>query len=118
MRNDIMHELRIAREIINITHQEIIAHNLNKVSKIGLKIGVLSGIDPEALRFGFEASTADTDLAKTRLEIELEPVAGRCNSCHNGFKVEDFLFACPQCGSSDIAVTEGQELNIAYFIGE
>jgi hydrogenase nickel incorporation protein HypA/HybF len=113
-----MHELRIAQEIINITQREMFARKLDKISKIGLKIGALSGIDPEALSFGFEASIADSELAGARLEIEFIPVKGRCDSCRADFGVDDFLFICPHCGSNDVTVTEGEELNIAYFIGE
>jgi len=117
-RSDVMHELRIAQEIINITQREMFARKLNKISKIGLKIGALSGIDPEALSFGFEASIVDSELAGARLEIEFIPVKGRCNSCQADFEIDDFVFICPKCGSSDITVSEGEELNITYFIGE
>jgi hydrogenase nickel incorporation protein HypA/HybF len=113
-----MHELRIAQEIINITQREMVTRKLNNISKIGLKIGALSGIDPEALSFGFEASTADSELAGVELDIEFIPVKGKCDSCRADFEVDDFLFICPQCGSNEVTVTEGEELNIAYFIGE
>jgi len=113
-----MHEMRIAKEIIEVTYREMTARQLSGISEIGLKIGILSGISSEALRFSFEAATAETPLSKAELKIELTPIRASCNSCQNNFVVDDFVFICPGCGSKDIDVIEGQELSIAYFIGE
>ncbi len=110
-----MHELSIATSIVDSVLLEIQRKNLPPVQTIAVRIGALSSVDPEALRFGFDAIIADTPLAKTKLEIEFVPVQGKCRACNNEFAVQDFVFACPSCNSGQIEMTRGDELDIAYL---
>jgi hydrogenase nickel incorporation protein HypA/HybF len=110
-----MHELSIATSIVETVLQEIARKHLPPVQTIAVRIGALSSVDPEALRFGFESIIPDTLLAKTKLEIEFVPVQGKCRACGQEFVVEDFIFACPHCQSGQIEVTRGEELDIAYL---
>lgn len=110
-----MHELSIANAIVDTVLQEIQRKNLPPVQAIALRIGALSSVDPEALRFGFDSIIPDTPLAKTKLEIEFVPVQGKCRACGQAFAVEDLVFACPHCQSGQIEVARGEELDIAYL---
>jgi hydrogenase nickel incorporation protein HypA/HybF len=110
-----MHELSIATSIVETVLQEITRQHLPPVQTIAVRIGALSSIDPEALRFGFDSIISGTPLAKTKLEIEYVPVQGKCRACGREFVVEDFVFACPHCQSGQIEVTRGEELDIAYL---
>jgi hydrogenase nickel incorporation protein HypA/HybF len=110
-----MHELSIANAIVDAVLHEIQQRNLPAVQTIGIRIGALSGVVPEALQFGFEAITSDTPLASTKLKIEPVPVHGKCHGCDHDFTVDDFVFACPICSSGKIEVTGGEELDIAYL---
>ncbi len=111
-----MHELGIALEIINIVREESSKRNLNRLQEIGIRLGSLSGVDPEALSFSFEAATLDTLLASAKLIIEQIPVRGKCRSCGKELQVDDFVFMCPHCDSVDIDITQGQELDLAYLV--
>lgn len=110
-----MHELSIAAALVDTVLQEIQRKNLSPVQTIAVRIGALSSVDPEALRFGFDAIIVDTPLAKTKLEIEFVPIQGKCRACNNEFTVQNFVFACPLCDSRQIDMTRGDELDIAYL---
>lgn len=110
-----MHELSIADSIMKIVLNEVAVKKLPPVKAIGLRIGALSGILPDALEFGFDALKKETILENTILEIEEVPVKGKCNICHNNFEVANLTFACPKCGSVSINMEHGQELDIAYL---
>lgn len=110
-----MHELGIAQSIVETVLAKMREDGYTSVSEIGLRIGVLTDIVPDALEFGFEASVRDTPLVQTRLLIERVPVKGRCRSCGNEFTVEQFQFICPRCDSREIEMTQGDELEIAYI---
>jgi hydrogenase nickel incorporation protein HypA/HybF len=110
-----MHELSIADTIVNTVLEEMKKRNIASVTTVGLRIGFLTDVVPEALQFGFEVLIADTPLAGTRLKIERIPVKGVCRACHDSFEVEDFVFVCPACYSTDIEMTQGDELDIAYL---
>jgi hydrogenase nickel incorporation protein HypA/HybF len=110
-----MHELSIATSIVETVLQEIARKRLPAVQTIAVRVGALSSVDPEALRFGFESIIVDTPLAKTKLEIEFVPVQGKCRACNSEFAVQDFVFICPRCDSGQIDMTRGDELDIAYL---
>ena len=113
-----MHELGIATEIIEIVEKEASRKHLERVDEIGLKIGALTGVDPEALRFAFEASTPDTFLEGVKINIENVSVQGECCSCGRAIEVKEFVFICPFCGSSDLHINRGEELDIVYISGQ
>ncbi len=110
-----MHELSIASSIINIIVDEVKTENLPRVKTIGLKIGVFSGILPDALEFGFDALKLETSLNSAKLVIEEVPLSGKCNSCHNSFTVRNLIFSCPYCASTSIKIQQGEELDISYI---
>jgi len=83
--------------------------------KVGLRIGELSAIDPDALRFSFEALTRETDLEGLELEIEIRPRCHRCLECGSEFNVKDYVFECPQCGANRNECISGEELDLAYM---
>lgn len=110
-----MHELGIAQSIIGSVLDKMNQDRLDKVTAIGLRIGKLTDIVPDALQFGFEASVQGTPLASTHLVIESVPILGACRTCGCEFTVEQFMFICPHCGSRDISMIQGDELEIAYL---
>jgi hydrogenase nickel incorporation protein HypA/HybF len=113
-----MHELRIATEIIDVVRDEMTRRHLNRVTEVYLNLGALTGVDPEALAFGFEAATADTPLSGAALKINRIPVGGKCRTCRSDFELNEYVFVCPKCGSSDLEIFRGEELDIAYFLGD
>jgi hydrogenase nickel incorporation protein HypA/HybF len=110
-----MHELAIAESIIETVLHEREVRGLDSVHVIGLKIGVLSGVIPEALQFGFEAAVQGTSLEKTRLEIQSLEATIRCPACREEFELDDLVFLCPECGTNRVEMIEGDELEIAYL---
>ena len=110
-----MHELAIADSIFRTVLAEIDKNGYARVSSIGLRIGLLTDVVSEALTFGFEAIARGTPLEHTRLEIERIPIIGRCRTCGSENQIERYLFVCPHCGSRDIDMIQGGELDIAYI---
>jgi hydrogenase nickel incorporation protein HypA/HybF len=113
-----MHELSIASAIIETLNNEMQSRGLSSIKRVGLRIGALSNVDSEALRFGFETSIVGTPLAGCELEIECLPIKAICRKCGLSFEANDFIFICPNCESGDNEVTQGQELDIAYLEAE
>jgi hydrogenase nickel incorporation protein HypA/HybF len=110
-----MHELAIADSIFRTVLAEIDKNGYARVSSVGLRIGLLTDVVPEALTFGFGAIARGTPLEHTSLEIERIPITGRCQSCGSENQIEPYLFVCPRCGSHDIDMIHGDELDIAYI---
>lgn len=113
-----MHELSIADNIINAVKDASQSRGMLTVSRIGVRIGSLSSVDPDALTFGFDVLKRDQGMGDCELTIEFVKTSARCTKCAREFEVADFVFICPACGSAQCDLVSGQELEIAYFEGE
>lgn len=84
------------------------------VHRIVLRIGALAGVEPDALRFAFDAVARGTPAAGASLELETVPARGRCTDCDLEFEVDsDFIFTCPKCGRIAGELVQGRELELA-----
>lgn len=113
-----MHELSIADNIIHAVKEAAQSRGMLTVSTIGVRIGSLSSVDPDALTFGFDVLKRDQGMEDCELAIEFVKTSARCTKCSREFEVEDFVFVCPDCGSSQCELLSGQEIEIAYYEGE
>jgi len=107
-----MHETGIATEIINIINETMRNRPAVVVRQVRVMIGELTAVLPESLVFAYHALTENTALQNSRLVITIIPVQAYCRTCNKPFTVQEFTFACPFCGQSDIDVTSGNELYI------
>lgn len=106
-----MHELSIALSMIEQVEQQAAAQ-AGGVRAIQVKIGALSGVDVEALRFAWEIARAGTPLAESRLEIEPVPLQVRCRQCGRTRLPEIQAIACPDCSNAEQEILAGQELEL------
>ena len=110
-----MHELGIANSLLEAVQAEAARHPGAVVHKVGITVGELAGVDPEALAFGFEALVTGTEWQRLVLEIETRPRMHHCSACGLSFRVIDYQFACPGCGTSQTECMGGDELELAYL---
>ncbi len=110
-----MHEFAIASSVLDAVRTEAQLRPGMRVSKIGVRIGELAGLDPDALSFCFEALTKETDLETVVLEIERKPRRQRCSRCANEFVVVNYETSCPECGEVLTVFLGGDELELAYL---
>ena len=103
-----MHELSLTESLIDAVLDRT---GDRQVTLVNLRIGALSGVLPEAMRFCFEVASAGTALAGHRLNIDEPRGLGRCRNCKRDFVLEDLILLCP-CGSADVEVLGGRELMV------
>ncbi len=108
-----MHELSIALRAVE-TILEDLAEQDGSVLSVQIRIGALSGVVPDSLRFAWDVACADTRLSGSTLEIEEVPVRIWCESCQREHTLADadFVFRCPICAAAIAEVTAGRELDI------
>lgn len=110
-----MHELSIAEAILDSVRQEAQKHPGARVTKVGVRIGAISGVVPDALSFGFECLVQGTDLEPLALVIEAVPRRQRCPDCDFTFEPPESDLACLRCGRTDTELCGGEELDLAYL---
>ncbi len=82
-----------------------------RVLSVRLQVGSLCAVVPEAMRFCFELATEGTVAAGARLDLDLPPGRAVCRSCGAEFELHDPIILCA-CGSADVHVISGRELQI------
>ena len=107
-----MHELSICQSMLRIVDSTMEQHEGAKLLKIFLDIGRGSTIEPVLLREAFDVITSEGPYAGTELVVNDIPISGRCRACGEDFTYEELAFGCPNCGSTDIEITAGLELDI------
>ncbi len=110
-----MHEMGIASSVLEAVRTEMRRYPESYPCKVGVRIGEVAAIDPEALRFCFEAMVLDSDLASVELAIEVCPRRHRCLACGHEFVVHDYDCSCPKCASLGTSCISGDELELAYL---
>ena len=103
-----MHELSIAESIVDAVCEKAAGRTVHRVT---VRIGALTAVVPDAMRFCFDLACEGTVADGARLEIEHRAGAARCRSCGAEVELADLILLCP-CGSADLAVTAGRELQI------
>jgi hydrogenase nickel insertion protein HypA len=108
-----VHELSIARNIIQIVNSIVERDKLDLVDKIYLKFGPLSNILTDSLNFSYNSIIENTPLENSNLVIEILPIKIQCKDCNAITTTNDFVFCCPNCKSDSISVIGGDELIIS-----
>lgn len=112
-----MHELTLIQNIIEIVLSEMQKHQLTRIDKIHLRIGELRQVVPAAMHFSFQCLRKDTPLNGAELVIEILPLRGCCQHCKREFLMKNTLGNCLFCGSSEIEIISGKELEIKEIEG-
>ena len=104
-----MHELGL---MTNLLESAAAAAGGEPVRAIRVRVGPLSGVVVEALRFAFEALSPGTAARGARLDIEETAIAFRCPRCGAEYATPVGSYQCPSCGSPDGELRGGNELEL------
>jgi hydrogenase nickel incorporation protein HypA/HybF len=107
-----MHELSIARSIVDLASEQARGAEAHRVVSIRLSLGLLSGVVRESLEFCFPVACEGTLCEGAILEVETEPARAHCPSCMRDVDLEEFLLVCPHCGMYPVELTDGGELKV------
>jgi hydrogenase nickel incorporation protein HypA/HybF len=108
-----MHELSIAQNILDIASEQVKDLQFNRIISFKVKIGELAAVDPSSLLFSFDILKNDTVFKNTLLDIEEIPLRGYCDDCKTESKIDNFLFICGNCESTNIKLISGEELTLS-----
>lgn len=108
-----MHELGIAESALQLALVEARKADAARVVRMVLRVGALSGVDPEALRFALESLVPGTPAAGAAVEIEPVATIACCEQCQKEFTADhELYFECPACGRPSATIKQGRELEL------
>jgi len=108
-----MHELSIVLSIIDEIGVESEARDLRDIGVVHLKVGVFSGVDPNALLFAWELAREGTPFERSRLDIQTVPLVIHCAvCCQDRTPPSLYQLCCPECETPSGTIVAGRELEV------
>lgn len=107
-----MREMSLAQSVVRIVEGTARQHGGTHVSAITLEIGLLAGVEIDALRSCFDAASRASLADGATLVIERPGGRAWCMSCGESVPLSSLIEPCPRCGSHQLRVTGGNELKV------
>ena len=107
-----MHELSLMEALRDQALAAAHADGASRITAIRLRVGELTGVEIEALRFAFPVVMAGTMAAGAELRIEREPAECFCAACAAPFPASDGCCDCPRCGAISRQLLRGRDLQL------
>jgi hydrogenase nickel incorporation protein HypA/HybF len=108
-----MHEFGIMESALATARQKTHAAGATRIHRLKLRVGRLSGVVPEALRFAFDSLKQASPAAGAELEIEEVAAACWCADCAAEFETVSLSYECPRCHQLSGDLRRGRELELA-----
>jgi hydrogenase nickel incorporation protein HypA/HybF len=109
-----VHELSICQGVLEVAMTTLgtLAPPVPRVERVTVRVGRLTAVVPDSLRYHFDVLTPGTSLEGAELVIEEIPIRGRCADCVAEFEIDTLSFVCPRCGSGFVELYSGRELEV------
>ncbi|HOG45981.1 MAG TPA: hydrogenase maturation nickel metallochaperone HypA [Anaerolineae bacterium] len=107
-----MHELSVTQHLLSVVLEHAEQAGAQRVTRIDLRIGALTGIVDESIQFYFDFVSRDTPAAGARLAFAHVPVRLRCRQCGAEFEPQERDWLCPDCSATGGEVVAGREFSV------
>ena len=100
-----MHELSIARRILQIAEQRAAGR---VVARVRVEVGALGNVSVDALRFAFEVCARHAGM-QAQLDLDVVEGHGRCGACGLEIAMQTLYDRCHACDGA-LDILRGEEL--------
>ena len=108
-----MHELGIAESALNVALGRARDAGAARIVRMVIRVGALSGVDPESLQFALTAILPGTIAEGAQVQIDPVAALAYCPACQKDFSPGTVhFFECPTCGQLCATIKEGRELDL------
>ena len=104
-----MHELAVCQALLTEV-QRAASPAPGAVTRLVVRIGPLSGIEPRLLERAFAIARAGSIAADAELVVEIAPVEVACLECHAVSAAAPNHLVCARCGAWRTRLVSGDEL--------
>lgn len=109
-----MHEVGIMQSALEVVFEQAAAEKAARIHRIGMRIGVFSGVVEDALRFAFDAFAPGTMADGAEFRVEIIPATTNCLLCGSAYAVRDLAsLKCPECGGDPAGFEGGREIEVS-----
>ncbi len=108
-----MHELAVCQSLLEQVQRVAADHGAERVERIRVRIGPLSGVEPELLTSAYTIAAAGTIAEGAELDIEPAPVRVHCITCGAETDALPNRLLCGACGDWHTRLVSGDDLLLA-----
>lgn len=105
-----MHEYSVVQALLEQVESLAVEHRAQKVTKVVVKIGVMSGVEPHLLEVAFETFKEKSVCDGAEFVMTIQLLTIRCRACGEQHELEGSYCRCPACESSDVEVIDGEDM--------
>ncbi|MEW6365474.1 MAG: hydrogenase maturation nickel metallochaperone HypA [Acidobacteriota bacterium] len=108
-----MHELSIASEIYRVAREAVAQYGPGRVETVRVAVGELRAIEPDLLKFAWEALVTGSPDQSSYLDVMWCPAKQYCEQCAAEKRREpgSWLALCPDC-QHPLRIEGGMELDL------
>ncbi|MEO8053928.1 MAG: hydrogenase maturation nickel metallochaperone HypA [Acidobacteriota bacterium] len=109
----------VAAEVRRIARASVADRGPGRITCVRLAVGDLAAIEPELLKYAWEALVQGTPEEGATLEVDWRPATQTCRVCGDlpGRAPGTWLRLCPRCDGV-LAVTGGDDLDVLQVVFE
>jgi hydrogenase nickel incorporation protein HypA/HybF len=105
-----MHEYSIVQSLLDQCEENAKANDSKKVIKVVVKIGVMSGVEPDLLKTAFDTFKEGTMCEDCEYVQNIQKIKIKCLDCDTTSELEKSEYSCPKCQSVELDVIDGEDL--------
>lgn len=105
-----MHEMSIVQALITSCEEQARHHAAASIRRVEVKIGVMSGVEPELLATCFDSFKEGTICDGAQLVVVVQEVVVFCNDCRQQSTLVERRFRCPECKGGNLEIVDGDEM--------
>lgn len=111
-RSDAMHEVSLMQDTLILAVRHAREQGAQRIHRLTMRIGDLSGVVPDALEFAFDVVARGTMAEGASLEIRRVPIRCYCAGCEREFEAADMCCECPHCHRPTADIRGGREMEL------
>jgi len=105
-----MHEYSIVQSLLNQCEDIAKQNNANKITKVVVKIGIMSGIEPDLMQSAFNTFKEKTICEECEYIQNIQPIVIKCQACQKESVLSKNEYCCPHCQSVELDVVDGEDM--------
>jgi hydrogenase nickel insertion protein HypA len=105
-----MHEYSVVQALLEQIEKIAQENDAIKVTKIVVKIGVMSGVEPHLLEIAFNTFKEKTICDGAEFVMNIQPVTITCLDCNAHSELEVMHYRCRECESLNIKTVDGEDM--------
>ena len=105
-----MHEYSIVQSLLDSCEEHAKANDATQVVKVVVKIGVMSGVEPDLLRTAFDTFKEKTMCENAEFILNIQSVVIKCNNCQKESTLSKLEYYCPVCESVELDIIDGEDM--------